>query len=68
VNDYQCLWKTLYHAVGQLVLWYHPLQVAVHSVTHSLIHSFIHLHSMDPYMARKPVDIETVNKQQDKCQ
>jgi hypothetical protein len=25
------------------------------------IHSFIYLHFMDPYMARKPVDIEIVN-------
>jgi hypothetical protein len=25
------------------------------------IHPFIHLHSMDPYTARKPVDIEIVN-------
>jgi hypothetical protein len=24
------------------------------------IHSFIHLHSMDPYMAGRPVDIEIV--------
>jgi hypothetical protein len=30
------------------------------------IHSFILLHSMDPYMARKPVDIEIVNDNKDK--
>jgi hypothetical protein len=33
---------------------------------HSFIHSFIYLHSMDIYMARKPVDIEIVNNKQDK--
>jgi hypothetical protein len=26
-----------------------------------IIHSFTYLHSMEPYMARKPVDIEIVN-------
>jgi hypothetical protein len=30
------------------------------SLSHtSFIHSFIYLHSMDPYMAREPVDIKT---------
>jgi hypothetical protein len=33
---------------------------------HSFIHSFIYLHSMDPYMARKPVAIEIVNNKEAK--
>jgi hypothetical protein len=36
---------------------------AVHFI-HSLI--YLRVHSMDPYMARKPVDIEIVNDKQDK--
>jgi hypothetical protein len=34
--------------------------IAVH-----FIHSLIYIHSMDPYLARKPVDIEIVNDKQE---